>query len=89
MAAPLKSDGPWNAARFKNKEYDGLVDQYVAALDLQSQREVAGKMQRILLDETPIIFSYFSNYLTATRKNVHGLETSAAGSLFLGGAWLA
>ena len=24
LAAPLKSDGPWNAARFKNKEYDGL-----------------------------------------------------------------
>ena len=36
LGAPLKSDGTWNSAHFKNKEYDALVDEYVAALDLQT-----------------------------------------------------
>ena len=38
LNAPLKSDGSWNAAHFKNSEYDKLVKQYVAALDLSTQR---------------------------------------------------
>src|SRR5205807_8208746 len=38
---PLVSNGVWNAARFKNPTYDRLVKQYLAALDLQSQRQTA------------------------------------------------
>jgi peptide/nickel transport system substrate-binding protein len=83
LAAPLKSDGTWNSAHFKNKEYDGLVAQYVAALDLGSQRAVAGKIERLLLDETPIIFSYFYNFLTATAKNFTGIETTAMAHVFV------
>jgi len=83
LAAPLTSDGTWNSAHFKNKEYDGLVASYVAALDLGSQRAVAGQIQRLLLDETPVIFSYFYNYLSATKRGVAGVETTAMGHVFL------
>ena len=83
LAAPLTSDGTWNSAHFKNKEYDGLVAQYVAALDLGSQRAVAGKIEKFLLDETPIIFSYFYNFLTATAKNLAGIETTAMAHVFV------
>ena len=38
LTAPLTSSGTWNAAHFKNKQYDSLVKQYVAALDLQTQK---------------------------------------------------
>ncbi|TIV69570.1 MAG: peptide ABC transporter substrate-binding protein, partial [Mesorhizobium sp.] len=34
LAAPLKSDGTWNAAHFKNKDYDQMAASYIAALDL-------------------------------------------------------
>jgi peptide/nickel transport system substrate-binding protein len=83
LAAPLTSDGTWNSAHFKSKEYDGLVSQYVAALDLGSQRAVAGQIQKLLLDETPIIFSYFYNFLTATAKNLTGIETTAMAHVFV------
>jgi len=83
LAAPLTSDGTWNSAHFKNKEYDGLVSQYVAALDLGSQRAAAGKIQTLLLDETPVIFSYFYNFLTATSQGVTGVETTAMAHVFL------
>ncbi len=83
LAAPLTSDGTWNSAHFKNKEYDGLVSQYVAALDLGSQRAAAGKIQTLLLDETPVIFSYFYNFLTATTQGVTGVETTAMAHVFL------
>jgi peptide/nickel transport system substrate-binding protein len=79
LGAPLKSDGTWNSAHFKNKEYDKLVTEYVAALDLQSQRAAAKQIQELLLDEVPIVFAYFYYYLTATKPNVAGVQVSAMG----------
>jgi peptide/nickel transport system substrate-binding protein len=81
LGAPLKSDGTWNSAHFKNKEYDALVTEYVAALDLQSQRAASKKIQEMLLDEVPIIFSYFYFYLTATKPTVGGMAVSAMGQV--------
>ena len=83
LSAPFKSDGTWNSAHFKNKEYDTLVGQYIAALDLQSQRGVAGNIQKLLLDESPVLFTYFYDFLTATTKKVAGAQATAMGQLFL------
>jgi len=79
LNAPLKSDGTWNSAHFKNKEYDQLVTDYVSALDLQSQRAAAKKIQELLLDEVPIVFAYFYFYLTATKPSIAGVDVSAMG----------
>jgi peptide/nickel transport system substrate-binding protein len=89
LAAPLRSDGTWNGAHFKNSEYDRLVDGYVKALDPAAQREAAGKIQRLLLDETPIVFAYFYDYLTATGPRVGGVEPTAMSQLFLRSATVA
>jgi peptide/nickel transport system substrate-binding protein len=79
LDAPLKSDGTWNSAHFKNKDYDKLVNEYVASIDLQSQRTAAKKIQEMLLDEVPIVFAYFYFYLTATKPDIAGVDVSAMG----------
>jgi peptide/nickel transport system substrate-binding protein len=86
LSAPLMSDGTWNGAHFKNSEYDKLVAGYIAALDIDAQRAAAGKIQRLLLDETPILFVYFYDFLTATKKGVTGVQPTAMGHLLLGKA---
>ena len=83
LAAPLLSSGTWNSAHFKKAEYDNLVKGYVAALDLDSQRESASKIQTLLLDETPILFTYFYDFLTATKKGTTGVQPTAMSHLFL------
>jgi peptide/nickel transport system substrate-binding protein len=62
--------GTYNAAHFRNTQYDGLVADYVAALDIESQRGVAKQIQELLLDETPIVIPYFYNFLGAAAANV-------------------
>ncbi|ADV14794.1 ABC-type dipeptide transport system, periplasmic component [Mesorhizobium australicum WSM2073] len=79
----LMSDGIYNPAKFKNKEYDNLVNSYTASLDLEAQRAGAGKIQRLLLEETPLLFGYFYDYLIATKKGVVGVQPTAIGQLFL------
>ncbi len=83
LTAPLTSAGTWNAARFHNKEYDGLVKQYVAALDLSSQKQVAGKIQNLLLQETPIVYPYWIDGLTASTPTVSGLNPTSIAQLYL------
>jgi peptide/nickel transport system substrate-binding protein len=81
LTAPLESKGPWNAAHFHNPQYDKLVAEYVAALDIQAQRSAAGRIQSLLLDESPVIFPFYYYFLTATRPNVSGVESTAMGHL--------
>jgi peptide/nickel transport system substrate-binding protein len=89
LTAPLETTnattgtGPWNAAHFSNTQYDKLVAQYIAATNVPSQKTIAGQIQTLLLNETPIIFGYFYNYLTATAMGVNGVYPTAIGHLFL------
>ena len=83
LGAPLLSDGVWNAAHFKNPEYDGLVNDFYAEPDIGRQQEIAGNIQTLLLEETPIIFAYFYNILTPTLKNVSGVVPTAINHLFV------
>ena len=75
--------GTWNAAHFANAQYDKLVAQFIAASDLGTQKTLAGQIETLLLAQTPVIFGYFYNYLTATTKGVTGVYPTAVGHLFL------
>jgi peptide/nickel transport system substrate-binding protein len=89
LTAPLQTinaktgTGSWNAAHFNNAQYDTLSAQYIAAVDLSTQRSLAGQIESLLLTETPIIYAYFYNYLTATAKTVSGAYPTAIGHIFL------
>jgi peptide/nickel transport system substrate-binding protein len=89
LTAPLQTvnaktgTGSWNAAHFSNSQYDKLSAQYVAAIDLGTQRSVAAQIETLLLEQTPIIFGYFYDYLAASAKNVTGIYPTAIGHIFL------
>jgi peptide/nickel transport system substrate-binding protein len=89
LQAPLqtpdakKGTGSWNAARFSDSAYDKLSRQFIATVDLSTQRRLAGQIERLLLDETPIIFAYFYDYLSASQKNVTGTYPTAQSQFFL------
>jgi peptide/nickel transport system substrate-binding protein len=86
LTAALSGDpkvGVWNSAHFKNDQYDELVRQYVAALDIESQKTIAKQIQELLLDETPIIFPYFYNFLSAAKPNLLNAVSAATGQFDL------
>jgi peptide/nickel transport system substrate-binding protein len=83
LSAPLLSTGTWNAAHFKDPQYDSMVKTYVAALDLDAQKAAAGQIEQLLLDQTPIAFFYFYNHMTATKPTVVGVETTGMGHIRL------
>lgn len=83
LSAQLMSDGRYAASHFNNSQFDSLTNTFFASLDVEGQRSVAGKIQRLLLDETPAIYAYFSDKLTAAAKGVVGAKPNAFGQIFL------
>jgi peptide/nickel transport system substrate-binding protein len=79
LGAPLNSKGTWNGAHFRNKRYDSLVEDYVAAVDLDAQRRSSKQIQELLLDEVPIMFTYFYYFLSGAKDYVAGVKTNAMG----------
>ena len=79
--------GPWNAAHFKNKQYDALVKQYVAALDLQTQKQIAGQIERLLLagdaDRHPLL----DRRPDGVDAKVGGLNPTSIAQLYLNTAY--
>ncbi|MGH2909074.1 MAG: ABC transporter substrate-binding protein [Solirubrobacteraceae bacterium] len=88
LNAPLTTHGSWNAAHFHNAAYDKLYQQYVAAIDLQTQKQIAGKIERLLLNETPLVIPYWIDGLTATTPKVHGVNPTGLSQLFLGKTYM-
>jgi peptide/nickel transport system substrate-binding protein len=86
LGAPLLSKGTWNAAHFKNKDYDALVKDFTAQSDIDKQMEVAGKIETMLLDEVPIMIPYFYDFLSGVRKGYTGVETTGMAHIQLTGA---
>jgi peptide/nickel transport system substrate-binding protein len=88
LQAPLQTinaktgAGSWNAAHFNNSTFDTLSKQYIAAVDLSTQRAVAKQIELLLLDETPIIFAYFYDVLIASQLSVHGVYPTLLGLFF-------
>jgi peptide/nickel transport system substrate-binding protein len=89
LQSQLTSDGTRNTSHFRNSTYDSLYAQYVATSELSAQKEIAGKIQRLLLEETPGIWGFFEDYLTAALPNVSGVVQTAGGAIILNDARVA
>ena len=87
LNAPLTTKGSWNAAHFHNPTYDKLYAQYTAAIDLQTQKTIAGKIETLLLEQTPMVIPYWIDGLTATTTSVHGVNPTSIAQVFLGQAY--
>ena len=88
LNAPLTTSGAWNAAHFKSPQYDKLVAEFGAALEVNAQKRVAHQIETLLLDETPVVIPYFFDQLIATRKALQGVRFTAISQLYFARATL-
>ena len=72
LNAALRSGGVWNAARYSSKTFDRLIDSFQAAASLKDQKRYARLIEQKLLKDTPVIYSYFYNFIAAASPKVHG-----------------
>lgn len=83
LVSALETKGVWNAAHWSDPAFDKLVSQFLSATTFKAENAAATSMQKILLDETPVVFPYFYYYLAAGSKSVKGYLPDPLGQVYL------
>jgi peptide/nickel transport system substrate-binding protein len=89
LVAAYVSDGIWNAAHYKNAQLDSAAKSYLGAVDVQTQRKYTKKMAGLLLRDTPVVTSFFANYVTAGVAKVKNYQAEGLTHVRLAKTWLA
>ena len=72
-----------NYTRYSNPQYDRLYLQAKGATDLQRRIALYRQMDKMIMQEAPVIVLYYDQVLHFTHKNVHGLRSNAMNALDL------
>jgi peptide/nickel transport system substrate-binding protein len=70
----LKCDAKWNEAHYCNPDLDQLITEAGTTLDEQTRVQDYHEIQRILIEEGPIIIPYFFAQLGAINDQFQGFE---------------
>lgn len=74
--------GP-NKPRFNNMEYNDLYEDALVEPDQEKREDIYMQMDKLLMDESPIIVLYYDELLRLTHNNIHGLDANPMNMLFL------
>jgi peptide/nickel transport system substrate-binding protein len=88
LTSALETNGVWNSSVYANADFDALVKDYQAAIDVQGQKTAIGSIQQHLWENVPAIYPYFFDYLSATRAGVEGIVFTPLGHIIVNGASL-
>lgn len=83
LTAALETGGVWNAAHYSNPQFDAAAKGFIGAIAIDDQRKFAKQAETILLEDTPVIFPYFYQYLAAGTTAVKGYFADPQGTVFL------
>ncbi len=74
---------PPNYTRFKNAEFDALYQQALTENNDSKRYDLYQQMDRILIEEAPVVPLFYDEVTLFTQKNVSGLKTNAQNLLVL------
>ncbi|MEQ8197947.1 MAG: peptide ABC transporter substrate-binding protein [Clostridiaceae bacterium] len=80
------SDSPNNFAKYSNQQYDSLVKKGERENDPQKRSEYLHEAEKILLNDLPMIPSYYLATTYMINSNVKGVNMSPLGWMFFRGA---
>lgn len=83
LTAALGTQGVWNAAHYSSPSFDAAAKGFIGAISLEDQRKFAKQAETILLQDTPVIFPYFYNYLAAGTPSVKNYFADPQGTVFV------
>ena len=84
LNASLSTKGAWNSAQYASDAYMQAFREYQASIGVDAQKAAAANIEKILVEDSPTLFPYFNNYLSAHRKDFANVGVTAMGHMFLG-----
>ena len=79
----FRSTGDWSASHINSPKLDTAIDEYMSALTFKKKKAASKKIQKVMLDETPVIIMYNTNLLVVVNKNINGVKVNGISQLDL------
>lgn len=89
LSVAFRGGAEWNAAHWRNDEFDRLLERFEAEVDGNRRSELATRLAGILREEVPAVIGYFNDGLRPVRPQVRGVTGNLSNYLDLTRAWLA
>jgi len=89
LGSAFRSTSEWNAAHWKNAQFDALLDRFEAEPSLEKRQAISREIETLMHDDVPAVIAYFTKSLRAVRQDVRGVGASMVSYLDLRDAWLA
>lgn len=80
-----KNPPPPNYTRFQNKKFDALYEQALSETDEEKRYALYWEMDRLLIEEAPIIFLYYDETAVFLQKRIESYKSNALNMLDLRG----
>ena len=74
LALAYRSNVPWNESGYSNPEFDRLLTEAEATVDVEARRAVMVQLETIMQEEGPIVQPLWRAALTAWDKRVKGFK---------------
>lgn len=71
LSLALRCGGDWNESYYCNKEFDALVDQAEATVDVEKRRQLFCQIQSIMQEESGYMIPFWNVSFRASRKRLH------------------
>jgi oligopeptide transport system substrate-binding protein len=72
-----KNPAPPNYMRFKNADFDALYDAALGEENTEKRYAIYQRMEKILIEEAPVIFLFYDESSRFARSNISGLSRNA------------
>jgi oligopeptide transport system substrate-binding protein len=72
-----KNSAPPNYTRFKNDEFDRLYESALGENEDAKRYAIYNNMDKVLIDEAPVIFLFYDESSRFARHSIHGLSRNA------------
>ncbi len=88
LSLAYRSNAGWNETHWSNKDFDTLLDQAEATLDINERKKIVAQLQKILQEQGGIAQPIWNSVIDANNKSVRGLLPAAHDHLMAHEAWL-
>ena len=82
LSLGFRSGVPWNPTGFADQEFDSLLDQAEATLDLETRKAVMAEIEKVMQERGPIAQPIWQDVISAADKRVKGFRMHPASFIF-------
>jgi peptide/nickel transport system substrate-binding protein len=88
LALAYRSGVAWNETGYANPEFDRILDEAQATIDLGKRQALVAQLEQIMQDDAIAIIPFWCKIFTASTDKVQGFEYHFAREMYLDKVWL-